>query len=137
VAQFDKSLKEGKTAINLPVQVRLRDLLIMKQARCSLECAESHRPNIHYTHPTVCELFYSGIETSDYPGLRRKSAGVRLLGLRVRIPPPGAWMSVTCECCVLSGRGLCEGCLCLIAKTEKWATWAVAPQKKVKTRIAH
>jgi len=29
----------------------------------------------------------------------------RLLGLLVRIPP-GAWMSVSCECCVLSGRGL-------------------------------
>jgi hypothetical protein len=33
---------------------------------------------------------------------------VRLLGLWVRIPP-GAWMSVSCECCVLSGRGLCDG----------------------------
>ena len=38
-------------------------------------------------------------------GLRRGSG---LLGLRVRIPP-GAWMSVYCECCVLSGRGLCDG----------------------------
>jgi len=26
----------------------------------------------------------------------------------VRIPP-GSWMSVSCECCVLSGRGLCIG----------------------------
>jgi len=33
------------------------------------------------------------------------SAAARLLGLRVRIPP-GAWMSVSCGCCVLSGRGL-------------------------------
>jgi hypothetical protein len=32
----------------------------------------------------------------------------QLLGLGVRIPP-GAWMSVSCECCVLSGRGLCDG----------------------------
>ena len=31
-----------------------------------------------------------------------------LLGLRVRIPP-GARMYVCCECCVLSGRGLCNG----------------------------
>jgi hypothetical protein len=23
--------------------------------------------------------------------------------------PAGAWMSVSCECCVLSGRGLCDG----------------------------
>jgi hypothetical protein len=22
---------------------------------------------------------------------------------------PAAWMSVSCECCVLSGRGLCDG----------------------------
>ena len=39
-------------------------------------------------------------------GLRRSSTAARLLGLWVRIPP-GAWMSVCCECCVLlSGRGL-------------------------------
>jgi hypothetical protein len=33
-------------------------------------------------------------------GLRRGSAAARLLGLRVRILP-GAWMSVSGECCVL------------------------------------
>jgi hypothetical protein len=38
-------------------------------------------------------------------GLRRGSAAIRLLKLRVRIPR-GAWMSVSYECCVLSGRGL-------------------------------
>ena len=31
-----------------------------------------------------------------------RSKAARLLGLQVRIPP-GAWMSVCCECCVLSG----------------------------------
>jgi hypothetical protein len=41
------------------------------------------------------------------PGLRRRSAAARLLGLWVRIPL-GALMSVCSECCVLSGRGLCE-----------------------------
>ena len=40
-------------------------------------------------------------------GLRRGSAAARLLGLWVRIPL-GAWMCVCCECCVLSGRGLCD-----------------------------
>ena len=39
--------------------------------------------------------------------LRRRSAAARLLRSWVRIPP-GAWMSVCCECCVLSGRGLCD-----------------------------
>jgi len=40
-------------------------------------------------------------------GLRRVSAATRLLWLLVQIPP-GTWMSLYCECCVLSGRGLCE-----------------------------
>ena len=31
----------------------------------------------------------------------------RLLGLRVRIPPE-AWIYVSCECCLLSGIGLCD-----------------------------
>jgi hypothetical protein len=35
-------------------------------------------------------------------------AVARLLGLRVRIPP-GAWMSVCCQCCVLSDGPLCNG----------------------------
>jgi hypothetical protein len=39
--------------------------------------------------------------------LRRGSAAARLLKLSVRIPP-GARMCVSCECCVLQGRGLCD-----------------------------
>jgi hypothetical protein len=35
------------------------------------------------------------------------SAAARLLGFRFRIPPT-AWMSVSCDCCVLLGRGLCD-----------------------------
>jgi hypothetical protein len=37
--------------------------------------------------------------------LRHGSAAANLLGLRVRVSPM-AWISVTCECCVLSDRGL-------------------------------
>jgi len=40
-------------------------------------------------------------------GLRRRSETARLLRSWVRIQP-GAWMFVCCECCVLSGRGLCD-----------------------------
>ena len=40
-------------------------------------------------------------------GLRRRSAAARLLRLWVRIPT-GTWIFVCCECCVLSGRGLCD-----------------------------
>jgi hypothetical protein len=36
-----------------------------------------------------------------------KSKAACLLRLWVRIPQ-GVWMSVCCECCVLSGRGLCD-----------------------------
>ena len=45
---------------------------------------------------------------SQWPrGLRRRSAAARLLRSWVRIPPE-AWMFVRCECCVLSGRGICD-----------------------------
>ena len=45
---------------------------------------------------------------SQWPrSLRRRSTAVRLLRLWVRVPL-GAWTFVCCECCVLSGRGLCD-----------------------------
>jgi len=54
--------------------------------------------------------------------LRRGFMASRLPELRVRVPP-GAWMSVSCECCVLSGRGLCVG---LITRPEEsYRVWCV------------
>jgi hypothetical protein len=45
---------------------------------------------------------------SHWPrSVRRRSPVARLLGLWFRIPPE-AWRSVSWECCVLSGRGLCD-----------------------------
>jgi hypothetical protein len=41
-------------------------------------------------------------------GPKRGFAASRLLGLRVWIPP-GKWISLSYGCCVLSGRGLCDG----------------------------
>ena len=61
----------------------------------------------------ICLLQYARGRFQWPRGLRRGSAASRLLGLRVRIPP-GAWMSVCCECCVLSGRALWDG---LITRT--------------------
>ena len=50
------------------------------------------------------------------------SAAARLLGLWVRISP-GTWVFVCCECCVLSGRGLCYG---LITRPEEsYRLWCV------------
>jgi hypothetical protein len=60
---------------------------------------------------------------SQWPrGLRRRSLASRLLRLWVQIPPR-AWMFVCCECCVLSGRGLCDG---LITRPEEsYRLWRV------------
>jgi len=60
---------------------------------------------------------------SQWPrGLRRRSAAARLLRLWVLIPP-GVWVGVCCECCVLSGRGLCDG---LITRPgESYRLWCV------------
>jgi hypothetical protein len=64
-------------------------------------------------------------------GLRRRSVAGRLLVLRVRILPV-AWMFVCSECCVLSGRGLCDG---LITRPEEsYRLWCVSiskPQQRV------
>jgi len=60
---------------------------------------------------------------SQWPrGLRRRSAATSLLRSWVRIPP-GAWMFVCSECCVLSGRGLCDE---LITRPEEpYRLWFV------------
>jgi hypothetical protein len=55
-------------------------------------------------------------------GLRRGSASDRFLGLRVRISS-GAWKSVSCKCCVLSGRGLCDGPIA--CPEESYRLWCV------------
>jgi len=60
---------------------------------------------------------------SQWPrGLRHRSTAARLLRLWVRIPPR-AWMFVCCDCCVLSGRGLCDGLI--IRSEESYRLWRV------------
>jgi hypothetical protein len=55
-------------------------------------------------------------------GLRLGSATAHLLSLWVRILPR-TWMFVCCKCCVLSGRGLCDG---LITRPEEsYRLWCV------------
>jgi len=60
---------------------------------------------------------------SQWPrGLRRRTTAARLLRSWVRIPS-GTRMFVCCECCVLSGRGLCDE---LIARPEEsYRLWCV------------
>jgi len=60
---------------------------------------------------------------SQWPrGLRRRSAAARPLRLWVRIPSE-TWMFVCCECCVLSGRGLCDGLI--TCPEESYQLWCV------------
>jgi len=80
-------------------------------------------------------------------GLRRGSAAALLLGLRIRIPP-GAWIYVCCACCILSGRGLCDGpvtrpeepyrlwcvVVCDLETSRMRRLWAAAPQGKGKKK---
>jgi len=79
---------------------------------------QTHTHNTHthkhihtHTHTHNLMLYSLSSSRSPIPNVARPKAWVRaarLLGLRVRIAP-GARMSVSCECCVLSGRGVCNG----------------------------
>jgi hypothetical protein len=60
---------------------------------------------------------------SQWPrGLRRRSEADRLLGSWVPIPPV-AWMFGSCECCVLSGRDLCD--VPIPRPEESYRLWCV------------
>jgi len=66
---------------------------------------------------------YSKECLSQWPRrLRRRSAAARLLRMWVRIPP-GAWMFVSCECCVLSGGGLCD--VLITRPKDSYRLWCV------------
>ena len=81
-----------------------RHLLRAGSLAASVTITTSGTPDLNYF-----EIFTLHTCRSQWPrGLRRTSSASRQLRLWVRIPP-GAWMFVCCECCVLSGRGLCDG----------------------------
>jgi hypothetical protein len=75
----------------------------------------SHLNPVLSTHPispSFVLLLYYHLSLHCQSQLRRNlwrgSAAVRLVGLRVRIPS-AACMSLPWDCCILSGRGLCDG----------------------------
>ena len=70
--------------------------------------------NIHLPPINLSKWYRLYLTTLNYigrsqwlRGLSRRSAAASLPRLWIRIPPR-AWMSVCYECCVLSGRGLCD-----------------------------
>ena len=74
----------------------------------------------HDTHNRQISMPPVGFETTISAGER--PAAAHLLRSWVRIPP-GAWKFVCCECCVLSGRGLCDE---LITRPEEsYQLWCV------------
>ena len=80
---------------------------------------------------TKCTIRTANIGDSRYQqrrGLRRRSTAARLLRSWVRTPS-GAWKFVCCECCVLSGRGLCDGLI--IRSEESYRLWRVAVSDQV------
>ena len=91
---------------------------------CHMSCP------LHWTWVEWYRLYYLFLtygkflsSRSQWPcGLRRRSSATRLLISWVRIPA-GTWMFVCCVCCVLSGRGLCDG---LITRPdESYRLWLV------------
>jgi hypothetical protein len=69
--------------------------------------------------------------------VRHGSAAARLLGMQVRISP-GAWMSVSCECCVLSGRDLCVGLITSPDETYRvWCVWVWSWSLDNEEALAH
>ena len=67
-------------------------------------------------------IYSSNVREFGPVAARSRSTAARLLRSWVRIPP-GAWVFFCCECCVLSGRGLCDG---LITRPEEsYRLWRV------------
>ena len=72
---------------------------------------------------TLTPYIIDGYCRSQWPrGLRRSSSAVRQLRLWVQMTPR-AWMFVCCDCCVLSGRGLCDGLT--TRREESYRLWRV------------
>ena len=96
-----------------------------KKCLMSLMTQDRYRNGVFYLRSimTLYAQQYQVIRRSRLPrGLKRGSAASRLLRLWVLIPS-GTWMFVYCECCVLSGRGLCGG---LITRPEEsYRMWCV------------
>jgi len=69
--------------------------------------------------------------------LKGGSAAVRSLGMRFRLPP-GAWVLICCECCVLLGRGLCDGPItCPEESYRLWCVWVRSWNLNNEEDLAH
>jgi len=89
------------------------------------KCISGYRQTSHF-FIFIRSIFsyYHYIRLFQWPrGLKRRSSAARLLRLWVRIPS-GAWMFVSCECCVLSLRRTdhsSRGVLLTVARRCVWS----------------
>ena len=100
---------------------------------CQPAGLQLNKPAVN-SHDTRCRHFGTSQQSRFQwqRGLRRRPSAARLLRLWFRIPP-GVWMFVCCECCVLSGRGLCDG---LITRPEGfYRLWRVIKTIRKQVKI--
>ena len=113
--------------------------LFVRSAKCRREnelvlLVAEFFAKIYPKSKTVIWNTYIYICRSQWPrGLRRRCSAARLLRMWVRIPP-GAWMFACCECCVLSGRGLCDEVITRPEKSYRLWRVVVCDQETSKTR---
>jgi hypothetical protein len=69
--------------------------------------AQTYLSSLSMLTKQIQEVYISFSRSQWLRCLGHRSSAACLLRLWVRIPL-GSWMSVCCECCVLSGRGLCD-----------------------------
>ena len=102
----------GTTKTNL-TRVWPRNFTVLQTAAESLNLVAQALLSTRHcgsrTRRSYCQAYLShALTISVAERCKARVCGHRSLELRVRIPPV-AWMSVSCECRVLAGRGLCMG----------------------------
>ena len=90
--------------------VNVSAFIVYRLKEVSLNCFPGpppHKKQVQYVLPNILSFLHALIRWSQWHSLRCRSAAARLLRLWDRIPQ-GAWMSLSCKCCMLSGRGVCD-----------------------------
>jgi len=99
----------------------LCEVILLIHVRITEQHAEPN-PGLHCQTTIFRQKRKHSMSTINSHNLLFFFVAARLLRLWVRIPP-GAWMSVCCECCVLSGRGLCDELI--TCPEESYWLWCV------------